>query len=115
MTATKRLSVESLDLFSRLVREARQRARAVGIGPFLVVVLSGAILFVGLFCVWTRMQLVQIGYELSSLENENNDLKKRKRELLLEIASLQSPQELEKKASKMGLALPAIGKVVHVP
>ncbi len=61
------------------------------------------------------MQLVQMGYELSSLENENNNLKKRKTELLLEIASLQSPQELEKKAGKMGLALPAMGKVVHVP
>jgi cell division protein FtsL len=61
------------------------------------------------------MQLVQIGYEISSLENENGDLKKRKRELLLEIASLQSPQELEKKAGKIGLVLPAMGKVVHVP
>ncbi|HMK35554.1 MAG TPA: septum formation initiator family protein [Desulfomonilaceae bacterium] len=83
--------------------------------PVMVVVLSAAILFVGMFYVWTRMQLVQIGYEISGLENKNNELKNRKRELLLEIASLQSPRELETKAAKYGLVFPAMGKVVHVP
>ncbi len=115
MTAAKKFSVDAQNLFARLVRVTRQRVRIVGAGPFLVVALSGAILCVGFFYVWTRMQLVQIGYEVSSLENENSDLKKRKRELLLEIASLQSPSELEKKAGKLGLVLPAMGKVVHVP
>lgn len=81
----------------------------------MVVVVSAAILFVGLFYVWTRMQLVQVGYEIAGLENKNNDLKNRKRELLLEIASLQSPRELEGKAAKYGLVFPARGKVVHVP
>lgn len=107
--------MDETNSLARLVRFTLQRVRIVGAGPFLVVALSGAILCVGFFYVWTRMQLVQIGYEISSLENENNDLKKRKRELLLEIASLQSPQELEKKAGKIGLVLPAMGKVVHVP
>jgi len=69
----------------------------------------------GLFYVWHRMQLVQIGYEISSLEEKNRDLKKRKRELLLEIASLQSPGELEKKALQSGLIVPPRDKVVHVP
>jgi cell division protein FtsL len=115
MTASNKLSMNAEDLFARLARAVRQRVRTVGAGPVLIVALSGAILCVGFFYVWTRMQLVQIGYEISSLENKNNDLKKRKRELLLEIASLQSPQELEKKAGKIGLVLPAMGKVVHVP
>jgi cell division protein FtsL len=115
MTAANKPSVDPENLLARFVRVAVHRARIVGAGPFLVIALSGAILCVGFFYVWTRMQLVQIGYEISSLENENNDLKKRKRELLLEIASQQSPQELEKKAGKIGLVLPAMGKVVHVP
>jgi len=115
MTTAKKQSSDTDNLFSRIVRFVLLRARIVGPGPFLVLALSGALLCVGLFYVWTRMQLVQIGYEISSLENENGDLKKRKRELLLEIASLQSPQELEKKAGKIGLVLPAMGKVVHVP
>ncbi len=84
-------------------------------GPFMAVALSIAVLFVGLYYVWTRMQMVQTGYEISILDRKNRELKKRTRELLLEIASLQSPGELEKKASKIGLALPEMGKVVHVP
>ncbi|MBM3298950.1 MAG: septum formation initiator family protein [Deltaproteobacteria bacterium] len=82
---------------------------------FLAVVVCASTLLVGLFYVWTRMQIVQKGYELSALEAKNEELKNRKRELLLEIASLQSPGELEKKARKLGLVTPAMGKVVHVP
>ncbi len=115
MIAATKLWVDAENLFARFYRVMRQRVRIVGAGPFVVVALAGAILCIGLFYVWTRMQIVQIGYEVSSLENENTDLKKRKRELLLEIASLQSPPELEKKAGKIGLVLPAMGKVVHVP
>jgi cell division protein FtsL len=85
------------------------------VGPFMAVVVSAAVLFVGLYYVWTRMQMVQTGFEISNLEKKNRELKKRTRELLLEIASLQSPDELEKKASKIGLRLPEMGKVVHVP
>ena len=59
--------------------------------------------------------MVEIGYEISSLENRNRDLKKRVNELMLEIASLESPGDLEKKASRMGLVFPPVGKVVHVP
>ena len=61
------------------------------------------------------MKIVQVGYEISTLENKNKELKNRKRELLLEIASLESPQELEKKAVRQGLRFPAIGRVIHVP
>jgi cell division protein FtsL len=80
-----------------------------------VVVMSAAILLVGLFYVWTRMQIVQIGYEVSSLEDKNKDLKNRKRELIVEIASLQSPGELDEKAAKLGLIIPPVNKVVNVP
>jgi cell division protein FtsL len=72
-------------------------------------------LFIGFFYVWNRMKIVQVGYEISTLEKNNRELKNRKRELLLEIASLESPGELEKKAAKQGLRFPAIGKVIHVP
>lgn len=84
-------------------------------GPFTALVLSAAVLFVGLFYVWTRMQIVQIGYEISAVESKNKELKKRIQELTLEISSLESPSELEKKAAKMGLVFPEMGKVVHVP
>jgi cell division protein FtsL len=81
----------------------------------MAVLLSITVLFVGLFYVWTRMQIVQVGYEISALKSTSRDLKNRKRELELEIASLQSPRELEKKARKLGLVSPAMRSVVHVP
>ncbi len=84
-------------------------------GLFTAALLFVTVLVVGLFYVRARMQMVEIGYEISSLENRNRDLKKRVNELMLEIASLESPGDLEKKASRMGLVFPPVGKVVHVP
>jgi cell division protein FtsL len=87
--------------------------RAGTVGALLMVVL---LLFLGLFYVWTRMKLVQIGYEVADLEKKNTALNNRKRELSLEIASIQSPGELEKQArKKVGLVFPSIRRVVHVP
>jgi len=84
--------------------------------PITAVILVASLLFLALFYVWTRMKVVQIGYEIADLEKENNALKNRKREMLLEITSLQSPGELEKQArKKVGLMFPPLGKVVHVP
>jgi len=93
------------------------RRPAIGrAGTLTAMSLVALLLFMGLFYVWTRMKLVQIGYEIASLEKKNNALKNRKRELLLEIASLQSPGQLEKQArKKLNLVFPTIGKVVHVP
>lgn len=82
---------------------------------FLCVSAVMVVLLIGFFYVWNRMKIVQVGYEIATLENRNKELKNRKRELLLEIASLESPGELEKKAAKQGLRFPAIGKVIHVP
>lgn len=85
-------------------------------GMILASVLVVWLLCMGLFYVWTRMQLVELGYEIAALEKKNEELKKRQRELSVEIASLQSPSELEKQARKRaGLTFPAVGRVVHVP
>lgn len=85
-------------------------------GAVIAVALVGWLLVMGLFYVWTRMQLVQISYEVADLEKKNKALQERKQELLLEIASLQSPGELEAQArKKAGLIFPAMGRVVHVP
>ncbi len=97
----------------KLMRPSREQGRT---GAFMVVVIAAAAMLVALFFVWSRMQLVQIGYEISRLEKTNKVLKKRERELMLETASLKSPVELERKArQKAGLVFPSIEKVVHVP
>lgn len=111
-----RVSAMLRSVLARLALPATlQRPRIRRAAPFMVVVISASLLFVGLFYVWTRMQIVQIGYEISELSSKNKELANRKRELMLEIASLQSPQELEKKARKQGLIIPHIDRVVHVP
>ncbi len=102
-------------LFSRLALPAEHRPRLRRAVPLIVVVASVFLLFVGLFYVRTRMQIVQIGYDISELESKNKELGNRKRELLLEVASLQSPEEIEKKARKQGLVIPSLDRVVHVP
>ena len=85
-------------------------------GMILASVLVVWLLCMGIFYVWTRMQLVELGYEIAALEKKNEELEKRQRELSVEIASLQSPSELEKQARKRaGLTFPAVGRVVHVP
>ncbi len=86
------------------------------LGTVLVALTASAVLVVGIFCVWSRMQLVQIGYEISRLEKTNKELQKRRRELILEHSSLQSPAELERKArGPAGLVFPSIDRIVHVP
>ncbi len=88
---------------------------ARGAGLFTAALIFTAVMVVGLFYVRTRMSLVEIGYEVSTLETRNRELNKRYTELNLEVAFLESPADLEKKASKIGLVFPPVGKVVHVP
>lgn len=95
--------------FFRFSDGLRRGVAFIGVSVLIVV------LFIGFFYVWNRMKIVQVGYEIATLENKNKELKNRKREFLLEIASLESPGELEKKATRQGLRFPAIGKVINVP
>lgn len=113
---------ETSQTWYRIVATSRSGLGLVGrcrgllqAAPFMALVLSAAVLCVGLFYVWARMQIVQLGYEISTLESKNREWKDRKKELMVEMASLQSPKELEKKARKLGLIFPAMEKVVHVP
>lgn len=112
----KRLVVQAeartLEYFGRFVPKPR-----VGkAGAIIVVMLVVWLLSIGLFYVWTRMQVLQVGYLIADLEKKNKSLQERKRELSVEIASLESPGELESEARhRAGLVAPSMDKVVHVP
>lgn len=58
-------------------------------------VLMGLILFSSLTYVWTRVRVVQQGYEVSKLNRETEELLGQKSKLESEIAVLKSPQRLE--------------------
>ena len=64
--------------------------------------------------VWTRVQVVETGYRLRNLEVEREQLKEKNRSLLVEAATLRSPQRLEQAAKQMGLQRPAENQVVYL-
>lgn len=115
MAGTGTISVRPNRLSPWLPRFDLRNPELAVTGTMIAIMAAMLLLGGGLFYVWHRMQLVQVGYQISSLEEKNRDLKKRKRELMVEIASLQSPGELEKKALQNGLIVPSRDKVVHVP
>lgn len=96
----------------------RKKTCYSGFSNILACVVAVAIcilLLIGLFNVWNRMALVQLGYEISTLEAKNKELKGHLRELSLELASLESPVEIEKRATRQGLRMPSVGRIIHVP
>ena len=90
----------------------RQRRRQV-LG---VVLLALCLVGVALLHVWLRLQVVQIGYALSTTNKLQNQLEQENRELKVELATLTSPDRLEAMARKrLGLTPPEKGQVIILP
>ncbi len=90
-------------------KESRRRS--------LEVALLGLILVgVALFHVWLRLQVVHMGYVLSTTSKLQSQLEQEQRELKVELATLMSPDRLEAMARKrLGLAAPEKGQVIVLP
>jgi cell division protein FtsL len=70
----------------------------------------------GLLHVWGRLQVVRLGYLLSTASKLRHQLEQENRELTLELASLSSPQRLEHMATRrLGLKEPEKNQVVILP
>lgn len=84
----------------REVDEARQRQiwRSLAIGGVLVAVM--------LFSAWQNAELVQHGYKLRRLQAQMEAEQAIKRQLLLQIEVLQSPERIEDLARKLNLVAP---------
>lgn len=63
-------------------------------------------LFFAMAYVWTRVQVVETGYRLSHLEKVHVQLAEENQALKVEVATLRSPQRLERYAEDMGLKRP---------
>jgi cell division protein FtsL len=71
---------------------------------------------VALLHVWLRLQVVHMGYALSTTSKLQNQLEQESRELKVELATLTSPDRLETMARKrLGLAPPEKGQVIVLP
>lgn len=66
--------------------------------------------------VWLRLQVVQMGYVLSTSSKLQNRLEQENRELKIELATMTSPDRLESLARRrLGLRPPEKGQVVVLP
>lgn len=66
--------------------------------------------------VWLRLQVIQLGYVLSTTSKVQSQLGQENRELQLELATLTSPDRLEERArTRLGLREPEKDQVVILP
>jgi cell division protein FtsL len=80
----------------------------------------GALVFclflLALVHVWLRLQVVHMGYVLSTTTKLQGQLEQENRELKVELASLTSPDRLEAMARRrLGLMPPEKGQVIVLP
>lgn len=74
-----------------------------------------AIFFVfALGYVWTRVKVMEVGYRIRNLEEQQEKLKEENRALLVEAATLRSPQRLELLATQLGLKRPSEKQVYFI-
>lgn len=79
------------------------------------VVLLVFVLVSALFCVWSRVKIIQLGYEISALKSQEEELSKKESHLELEVEALRSPKRLEKVAIEvLGMHPPAGDEIVFV-
>lgn len=87
-----------------------QRPRLLSLFAFIALVLA-----VSLFFVWSRIQVVNLAYDISSLEGRLRGTQQETQRLRLEAASLRNLARIEKFAAReLGLRMPAPEQVVTV-
>ncbi len=85
-------------------------------GNFLATIFLVALLSLALAHVWSRNEVIQLGYVLSTTSKLQGQLEQENRELKLELATLTSPDRLQELArSRLGLREPEQGQVVLLP
>lgn len=86
------------------------RPRLLPLFAYIAVMLAVAIFFV-----WSRIQVVNLAYDISSLEGRLRGAQQETQRLRLEAASLRSPMRIEQVArNELRLRLPAPEQVVTV-
>jgi cell division protein FtsL len=98
-----------------------KRERAARSAPsrwrYLMGILLGVALIAAVLShVWLRLQVVRMGYVLSTTSKLQARLEQENRELKVELATLTSPDRLEALArQRLGLTQPEKGQVVLLP
>lgn len=80
-----------------------------------VLTYTAVLLAVSLFFVWSRLQVTNLEYDISSLEGRSRVVQQETSRLQVEAASLRSPGRIEQIAhSKLGLRLPTPDQIITV-
>jgi len=83
---------------------------------FAALSLSLCLLGIALLHVWLRLQVIRVGYVLSTTSRLSDRLEQENRELKLELATLTAPRRLEEMArARLGLREPGRDQVVILP
>jgi len=81
----------------------------------LAIIIAFLVIGCSLFYVWANQQKVSLGYEISRVSQEEQDLIEENKKLRLELAVLKSPDRLEKKAlQELGFVNPQNGQIIIV-
>jgi cell division protein FtsL len=81
--------------------DQKRRSKPTGVKPNLLIPVILFLLFIiggSLFYVWSRIQVIQLGYEISSALKEERTLTEENKKLRVEIATLKSYARIEKLA-----------------
>ncbi|SDM36019.1 cell division protein FtsL [Geoalkalibacter ferrihydriticus] len=82
---------------------------------FPVLFFLGVVLAVSLLFVWSRIEVFQLKYEISSLETALREGRQENSQLRLEAASLRSPSRIENIArTRLGLREPSLEQIINV-
>ena len=69
-----------------------------------------------LFYIWSRVQIVQVGYEINSLSHRQQVLMEENKKLIVEVSTLKSPQRLETIAREtLGMQAPKPEQIKQMP
>ena len=90
-------------------RNLERRLFLKGALPYVIIFFVFALAYV-----WTRVQVIETGYQLRQLEEIQDSLKEENHALLVETATLRSPQKLEKVAAQLSLKKPTEHQVFFI-
>ena len=89
-----------------------QRRRAVGLWILIMAIFIAEMLAY----TWSRLQCIQIGYEISAETERQSELVAVQKKLGIELARLKSPKRIAKIAKeRLGLAPPSPEQVISIP
>lgn len=98
---------------SKRERADRTRGRQ---GIFVSTLLALGLIGVLLVHVWLRLQVVHMGYVLSTATKLQSRLEQENRELKIDLATMTSPDRLEALARRrLGLVPPEKGQIIVLP